>query len=185
MQFLFILSRINGLYMFLALLAHPQEELHKRCLVLLHKICVFSGTQYSYFGVPLWQSVDRRLMSAWNALSAHSGCSCGPQKLCWLTALYGAIVQIINSRLTQCLDQYSETNVMHSLFSTLRIKTLYMFQALLAHPQEELHKRCLVYCVRVMSVGCTRFGVPTDITRAVRLYYDAGQQNVKQCLESM
>jgi hypothetical protein len=30
-----------------------------------------------------------------------------------------------------------------------------MFRALLAHPQEALHKRHLVYCVRVMSVGCT------------------------------
>jgi hypothetical protein len=31
-----------------------------------------------------------------------------------------------------------------------------MFRALLAHPQEVLHKQHLVYCVRVMSVGCTR-----------------------------
>jgi hypothetical protein len=29
-----------------------------------------------------------------------------------------------------------------------------MFRALLAHPQEALNKRHLVYCVRVMSVGC-------------------------------
>jgi hypothetical protein len=29
-----------------------------------------------------------------------------------------------------------------------------MFRALLAHPQEALHKRRLVYCVRVMSDGC-------------------------------
>jgi hypothetical protein len=48
---------------------------------------------------------------------------------------------------------------MHFLFSLLRIKGLYMFRALLAHPQEALHKRHLVYCVRVMSVGCTRIGV--------------------------
>jgi hypothetical protein len=34
-----------------------------------------------------------------------------------------------------------------------------MFRALLAHPQEALNKRHLVYCVRVMSVGCTGFGV--------------------------
>jgi hypothetical protein len=49
------------------------------------------------------------------------------------------------------------------------IKGLYMFRALLAHLQEVLHKRHLVYCLRVMSVGCTRIGVelvqPTDITR--------------------
>jgi hypothetical protein len=50
--------------------------------------------------------------------------------------------------------QHSETNVMHFLFSLLRIKGLFMFRALLAHPQEALHKRHLVYCVRVMSVGC-------------------------------
>jgi hypothetical protein len=34
-----------------------------------------------------------------------------------------------------------------------------MFRALLTHPQEALNKRHLVYCVRVMSVGCTRFGM--------------------------
>jgi hypothetical protein len=55
--------------------------------------------------------------------------------------------------------QYSETNVMHILFNLLRIKGLYMFRALLAHPQEALRKRHLAYCVRVMSVGCTRIGV--------------------------
>jgi hypothetical protein len=37
-----------------------------------------------------------------------------------------------------------------------------MFRALLAHPQEALHNRHLVYCVRVMSVGCTRSGVELD-----------------------
>jgi hypothetical protein len=47
--------------------------------------------------------------------------------------------------------QFSETKVMHFLFSLLRIKGLYMFRALLAHLQEALHKRQLVYCVRVMS----------------------------------
>jgi hypothetical protein len=49
-------------------------------------------------------------------------------------------------------NQYSETNVMYFLFILLRIKGLYKFRALLAHPQEVLHKRHLVYCVRVMSV---------------------------------
>jgi hypothetical protein len=52
--------------------------------------------------------------------------------------------------------QYSETNVMCFLFSLLRIKGPYMFRALLAHPQEVLHERHLVYCLRVMSVGYTR-----------------------------
>jgi hypothetical protein len=40
---------------------------------------------------------------------------------------------------------------MHFVFSLLRIKGLYMFRTLLAHPQEVLHKRHLVYCVRVVS----------------------------------
>jgi hypothetical protein len=31
-----------------------------------------------------------------------------------------------------------------------------MFPVLLAHLQEVLYRRRLVYCVRVMSVGCTR-----------------------------
>jgi hypothetical protein len=47
--------------------------------------------------------------------------------------------------------QYSETNVMHFLFNLLRIKSLYMFRALLAHPQEALDKRHLVYCVRASN----------------------------------
>jgi hypothetical protein len=34
-----------------------------------------------------------------------------------------------------CQYQYNETNVMHYSFSVLRIKDLYMFRALLAHPQ--------------------------------------------------
>jgi hypothetical protein len=55
--------------------------------------------------------------------------------------------------------QYSEINVMHFLFSSLRIKGLYMFWALIVHPQEALHKQHLVYCIRVMSVGCTRIEV--------------------------
>jgi hypothetical protein len=37
-------------------------------------------------------------------------------------------------------------------FNLLRIKGLYMFLSLLAHSLEVLHKRYLVYCVR-MSVG--------------------------------
>jgi hypothetical protein len=49
--------------------------------------------------------------------------------------------------------QYSETNVMHFLFSLLRIKGLYMFRALLAHLKEALQKQHLVYCVSVMRNG--------------------------------
>jgi hypothetical protein len=48
------------------------------------------------------------------------------------------------------LSQYTETNMMQILFNLLRIKGLYMFHALFAHPQEALHKRHLVYCICVM-----------------------------------
>jgi hypothetical protein len=48
--------------------------------------------------------------------------------------------------------------VMHFSFNLLRIKGLHLFRALLAHSQEALNKRVLVYCVRVMSVGCTKPG---------------------------
>jgi hypothetical protein len=77
-------------------------------------------------------------------------------------------------------DQYSETNVMHFLFSLSIIKGLYMFRALLAHPQEALHELHLVYCVRVMSVGCTRVGVERSML--VSLYWYTmmhGKQNIK------
>jgi hypothetical protein len=33
---------------------------------------------------------------------------------------------------------------------------LYMFPELLPHPQEALQKWHLVYCVRAISVGCTK-----------------------------
>jgi hypothetical protein len=53
----------------------------------------------------------------------------------------------------------------HSIL--LRINGLYMFRALLAHHQEAFYKRHLVYCMRVMSAGCTTpiLVQPTDITR--------------------
>jgi hypothetical protein len=60
---------------------------------------------------------------------------------------------------------------MHVLLSLLRIKGLYVFLALLVHPQEALHKHHFVYCVRVMSVGCyqnwsgTGVSDTTDVTR--------------------
>jgi hypothetical protein len=40
----------------------------------------------------------------------------------------------ILNQLTLTRQQYSETNVLHLLFNLLRIKGLYMFWALLAHP---------------------------------------------------
>jgi hypothetical protein len=65
----------------------------------------------------------------------------------------------LQNALVNVTRQYSETNVMHFLFNLLRIKGLYMFRALVPHSQEVLHKRHWVYCVRVMSVGCTRIEV--------------------------
>jgi hypothetical protein len=44
---------------------------------------------------------------------------------------------------TADVGQYSEPNVMHLLFSLLRIKGLCKFRALVAHPQEAHHKRHL------------------------------------------
>jgi hypothetical protein len=49
--------------------------------------------------------------------------------------------------------QCSEINVMHFVFSSLRIKGLYMFRTLLADPQEALHKHQLVYCVRICQLA--------------------------------
>jgi hypothetical protein len=43
-----------------------------------------------------------------------------------------------------------------------------MFRALLAYPKDSLHKRHLVYCVRVMSVGCTRFEAEVSIPMHAR-----------------
>jgi hypothetical protein len=45
---------------------------------------------------------------------------------------------------------------MQFLFIILRIKGLYIFRELLAHPQEALYKRLLGYCMRVMLVSCIR-----------------------------
>jgi hypothetical protein len=50
-------------------------------------------------------------------------------------------------------------SVQWNKFSLLRINGFYMFRVLLAHPQEVLDKRHLVYYVRVKSVGCTRIKV--------------------------
>jgi hypothetical protein len=48
---------------------------------------------------------------------------------------------------------------MHFSFNLLQVKGLYIFRTLLAHLQEALNKRHLVYCVRVMLVGSTSTGV--------------------------
>jgi hypothetical protein len=63
---------------------------------------------------------------------------------------------------------------MHFSFNVLRIKGLYMFRAILTHPQEVLHKRHLVYCVR-MSVGlwhgCSETATMPQLTDIIRTHY--------------
>jgi hypothetical protein len=72
-----------------------------------------------------------------------------------LSHLYHSFTLIIPEEFSYEINyQYNETNAMHFLFNLLRIKGLYIFRVLLAHLQEALNKRHLVYCVRVMSVGC-------------------------------
>jgi hypothetical protein len=64
--------------------------------------------------------------------------------------------------------QHTETNVMHFSFNLLRIKSLYMFRTLLAHPQVMLNKRHLVHCVSQLNVArmqTANVPQPTGITR--------------------
>jgi hypothetical protein len=93
---------------------------------------------------------------------------------------------LISNLLTNQFNQYSDTNEMNFLIILLRTKGLYMFRALLAHPQEALRngtwyiacvlcqlaagilRACyvswlLVYCVRVMSVGCSISSVEPSV----------------------
>jgi hypothetical protein len=52
------------------------------------------------------------------------------------------------------------------LYIYIIIKGFYMFRALLARPQEMMHKLHLVYCVHVMSVSCTRIEAARSIPSA-------------------
>jgi hypothetical protein len=63
---------------------------------------------------------------------------------------------------TELLDTLHICNI-----SWLRVKGRYMFRALLAHSQEALHKRHLVYSVRVVSVRSTRIEVDSTHINAV------------------
>jgi hypothetical protein len=81
---------------------------------------------------------------------------------CWIFIIFGAIFKTLLKCFTSVhrfycvcellvyMCQYSETNVMHSLFNLLRIKGLYMFRAILAQPQDTLHKRHAMYQVPLM-----------------------------------
>jgi hypothetical protein len=53
MHILFNLFRIRGLYMFLALLAHPQEALHKRHVVIARVLCKLAAPGLNWNAVPL------------------------------------------------------------------------------------------------------------------------------------
>jgi hypothetical protein len=64
------------------------------------------------------------------------------------------ITSVAQTTLRCC--QYSETNVMHFLFSLLRIKDLYMFRALLAHPQEALQQDWTSTPILVQPADITR-----------------------------
>jgi hypothetical protein len=55
--------------------------------------------------------------------------------------------------------QYSETNVMHFSFSLLRIKVLYMFRALLAHPQKVCTSGTWYIACMLCQLAATRIGV--------------------------
>jgi hypothetical protein len=55
--------------------------------------------------------------------------------------------------------RYSETNVMHFLFSLLGIKGLYMFRTLLAHPQEALHNDTWYIACVLCQLAATGIGV--------------------------
>jgi hypothetical protein len=64
--------------------------------------------------------------------------------------------------------QCSKTSVVHFLFSLLRIKGLYMFRALLAHLQEALYKRRLVY-LRACCVSWQQLLVISQVFRKIKL----------------
>jgi hypothetical protein len=55
--------------------------------------------------------------------------------------------------------QYSETNVMHFLFSLLRIKGLYMFRALLAHPRRRCTSDTWYIACILCQLAATSIGV--------------------------
>jgi hypothetical protein len=68
-------------------------------------------------------------------------------------------------------DQYNGTNMMHFSFNLLRIKGLYMFRALLAHPQESLHKTHLLHCVCIMLAGCGTVAVSLQLCHSQLTLY--------------
>jgi hypothetical protein len=64
----------------------------------------------------------------------------------------------MNTMYVQCVQldithhQYNKNNVVRFSFNLLRIKGLYMFRALLAHPQEALQN--LIWILRACNISC-------------------------------
>jgi hypothetical protein len=63
-------------------------------------------------------------------------------------------IHLMKATVAQCIpkrhcSQYNETNVMHSSFSLLRIKDLYMFQALLAVKLQPCHSQLPLYACNI------------------------------------
>jgi hypothetical protein len=86
------------------------------------------------YTVALERQGDRGLKET----AERGGASC-PEVLTkwWYSGDQMNMNELLNVLLTCFIAcQYSETNVMHFSFSLLRLKGLYMFRALLAHPQE-------------------------------------------------
>jgi hypothetical protein len=92
------------------------------------------GSQSNHWA--LKGSVLRRLVNV-----TMKGDSKSSKRSCFKTRLYVYRMRKFYPFSVTCLlvYQYSETNVLHILFNLLRIKDLYMFRALLAHPQEALN----------------------------------------------
>jgi hypothetical protein len=65
----------------------------------------------------------------------------------------------------------TSTNVMHFSFSLLRIRGLYMFRALLAHPQKVLNKRNLVYCMHITPVYCGTVAVKMQPCHSILILF--------------
>jgi hypothetical protein len=105
--------------MFRAFLAYPQEALHKQHLV--HCVCIHV------------MSVGCSTVAALNVQ--------GSERTVFLTNPQTGEMFVWGCKFgkTNWLCQYSETDVMHFSLILLRIKGLYMFRALLAHPQQVLH----------------------------------------------
>jgi hypothetical protein len=53
-----------------------------------------------------------------------------------------------------------------------------VFRALLAHPQEVLQERHLVYRVRIMLVGCIRIGVKLVPLKSLWFHYTQSESNL-------